>query len=107
MDLAQLSVPQIIDIILLIVIFATAVRSFINGFFAAVVDLIGNIVGLIHGAGVPIMCCAAFPVTVTRSSGSHGMMFGICCSIAIFWSGDCCWSISKRSAIPRSTVWPT
>ena len=47
MDLAQLSVPQIIDIILLIVIFATAVRSFINGFFAAVVDLIGNIVGLI------------------------------------------------------------
>ena len=47
MDLAQLSVPQIIDIILLTVILATAVRSFVNGFFAAVVDLIGNIVGLI------------------------------------------------------------
>ena len=47
MDLAQLSVPQIIDIILLVIIFATAVKSFINGFFAAVVDLVGNIVGLI------------------------------------------------------------
>ncbi|MBR2028141.1 MAG: hypothetical protein IKA10_03995 [Oscillospiraceae bacterium] len=47
MDSAQLSVPQIIDIILLAVIFITAVRSFANGFFAAVVDLIGNIVGLI------------------------------------------------------------
>lgn len=47
MDLAQLSVPQIIDIILLAVILVTAVKSFVNGFFAAVVDLIGNIVGLI------------------------------------------------------------
>ena len=46
-DGIHIIVRQIIDIILLIVIFATAVRSFINGFFAAVVDLIGNIVGLI------------------------------------------------------------
>ena len=43
----DLTVPQIIDIILLVIIFITAIKSFINGFFAAVVDLVGNIVGLI------------------------------------------------------------
>lgn len=47
MDFTQLGVPQIIDIILLVIILITAVRSFASGFFAAVVDLIGNIVGLI------------------------------------------------------------
>ena len=47
MDLSQLGAPQIMDIILLVIILVTAIRSFCNGFFAAVVDLIGNIVGLI------------------------------------------------------------
>ena len=47
MDFSQLGVPQIIDIIMLATIVITAIRSFSNGFFAAVVDLIGNIVGLI------------------------------------------------------------
>ena len=43
----DLTVPQIIDIIMLVIILITAIKAFINGFFAAVVDLVGNIVGLI------------------------------------------------------------
>jgi len=47
MTVQNISVPQIIDIILLVIIIITAIRAFIDGFFTAVVKLIGNIAGLI------------------------------------------------------------
>ena len=48
MDFLQtLTVPQIIDIILLVIILVTAVKAFINGFFSAVIGLVGNIASLV------------------------------------------------------------
>jgi len=48
MDILQtLGIPQIIDIILLIIVFLCAVKGFSNGFFTAAIDLLGNIVSLI------------------------------------------------------------
>lgn len=47
MTVQNLSVPQIIDIIMLVIILITAVRAFMDGFFTAVVKLVGNIAGLI------------------------------------------------------------
>jgi len=47
MTVQNISVPQIIDIILLVIIIITAIRAFMDGFFTAVVKLIGNIAGLI------------------------------------------------------------
>lgn len=45
--LQTLTVPQIIDIILLVIILVTAVKAFIDGFFTAVIRLVGNIVSLV------------------------------------------------------------
>lgn len=43
----NLGTPQIIDIILLIIILVSAVRAFIDGFFTAIIHLVGNIVALV------------------------------------------------------------
>ena len=48
MDILQtLEIPQIVDILLLLIIFLCAVKGFANGFFTAAIDLGGNIVSLI------------------------------------------------------------
>ena len=48
MDFLQiLTVPQIIDIILVAIILITAVKAFIDGFFSSVIRLLGNIASLV------------------------------------------------------------
>lgn len=42
-----MTIPQIIDFILLVIVFLCAVKGFKNGFFTALVNLIGSIVSLI------------------------------------------------------------
>ena len=42
-----MTTSQIIDIILLVLVLMSAIKAFRNGFFAAVVDLVGNIIGLV------------------------------------------------------------
>ena len=42
-----MSVPQISDIILLVIVLISAIKAFKNGFFTAIVDLVGNIIGLV------------------------------------------------------------
>lgn len=43
----MLTAPQIIDIILLVIILISAVKCFMNGFATSVVNLVGNIAGLV------------------------------------------------------------
>jgi uncharacterized membrane protein required for colicin V production len=43
----NITAPQIIDIILLVIILISAIKCFIDGFATSVVKLVGNIAGLV------------------------------------------------------------